>query len=44
MRNFFLEVHELYVKLVMNPFYEHDTPITSPTFDCAVHALSLIHI
>lgn len=43
-RNFFLEVHELYVKLVMNPFYEHDTPITSPTFDRAVHALARRHL
>lgn len=32
-RNFFYECHELYVKMMMNPFYHVDTPITSTEFD-----------
>ncbi len=35
-RNFFLEVHELYVKLSMNPFYRFDTQIDSKDFDSRV--------
>ena len=31
-RNFFSEVHELYIKILRNPFYEYDAPITSPDF------------
>ena len=38
-RNFFHEVHELYVKVLMNPFYEPDTPISSSLFDSRVKTL-----
>jgi len=37
-RNFFMEVYEVYVKLSMNPFYKYDTAITSKAFDAKVHA------
>ncbi|EEY55507.1 trafficking protein particle complex subunit 2, putative [Phytophthora infestans T30-4] len=37
---FFHEVHELYVKLLMNPFYEYDTPISSEVFDARVKTLA----
>ena len=36
---FFHEVHELYVKVLMNPFYTPNTPITSPLFQTRVTAL-----
>jgi hypothetical protein len=39
-KNFFYEVHELYVKLSMNPFYQYDTPITSKEFDKRVRAVA----
>mmetsp|Transcript_29106 Transcript_29106/g.53260 ORF Transcript_29106/g.53260 Transcript_29106/m.53260 type:complete len:142 (-) Transcript_29106:327-752(-) len=39
-RNFFIEVYELYVKLSMNPFYKFDSPITSESFDTRVRALA----
>jgi hypothetical protein len=39
-RNFFYEVHELYVKLAMNPFYQIDTAITSKEFDRRVRAVA----
>ncbi|CAM9679862.1 unnamed protein product [Ascophyllum nodosum] len=39
-RSFFAEVHELYVKLLMNPFYAYDSPIVSPAFDQRVKALA----
>mmetsp|Transcript_5891 Transcript_5891/g.8903 ORF Transcript_5891/g.8903 Transcript_5891/m.8903 type:complete len:141 (+) Transcript_5891:96-518(+) len=32
-RNFFMDVFELYVKLSMNPFYKFDTQITTKDFD-----------
>lgn len=38
-RNFFHDVHELYVKVLMNPFYQAGTPITSATFDSRVKLL-----
>ncbi|KAF0739937.1 hypothetical protein Ae201684P_016523 [Aphanomyces euteiches] len=37
---FFQEVYDLYVKLLLNPFYTHDTPINSPDFDLRVRALA----
>ena len=39
-RTFFVEAHELYVKFLMNPFYEYDTPLVSAAFDVRVRALS----
>ena len=39
-RNFFNEVYELYVKLLLNPFYQYDTPILSPSFDQRIRALA----
>ena len=38
-RSFFHEVHELYVKLLMNSFYEPNTPITSQNFNSRVLTL-----
>tara|TARA_B110001452_G_scaffold184087_1_gene154741 strand:- start:641 stop:1048 length:408 start_codon:yes stop_codon:yes gene_type:complete len=38
-RNFFHDVHELYVKVLMNPFYDVNTPISSPLFDARVKVL-----
>lgn len=35
-RAFFAEVHELYVKYLMNPFVIIDAPIISPHFDSHV--------
>eukprot|EP01070_Trichotokara_eunicae_P002672 Trichotokara_eunicae@DN2820_c0_g1_i1.p1 len=35
-RLFFLEVHELYVKTILNPFYEVNSLITSQSFDLRV--------
>ncbi|KAI5779812.1 Sedlin [Geopyxis carbonaria] len=37
-RQFFTEVHEAYVKTLMNPFYEVDMRITSVVFDSRVRA------
>ena len=38
-RSFFHDVHELYVKVLMNPFYQPNTPITSSLFDSRVKTL-----
>ena len=38
-RNFFQDVHELYVKVLMNPFYEVNAAISSPLFDARVKVL-----
>ena len=37
---FFTEVHELYVKYILNPFYSIDSPIVSPNFDSRVRILA----
>jgi hypothetical protein len=40
-KNFFVDVHEFYLKILMNPFYEVNTPITSKVFDDRVKQLAL---
>mmetsp|Transcript_24562 Transcript_24562/g.52314 ORF Transcript_24562/g.52314 Transcript_24562/m.52314 type:complete len:140 (+) Transcript_24562:105-524(+) len=37
-KNFFHEIHDVYVKLSMNPFYRYDTPISSKEFDSRVRS------
>mmetsp|Transcript_36558 Transcript_36558/g.97713 ORF Transcript_36558/g.97713 Transcript_36558/m.97713 type:complete len:130 (-) Transcript_36558:700-1089(-) len=39
-RSFFLETHELYVKFLLNPFYEYNTPLVSSAFDKRVRLLA----
>ncbi|CAM9354462.1 unnamed protein product [Choristocarpus tenellus] len=39
-RSFFSDVHEIYVKLLMNPFYIYDSPIFSLAFDQRVKGLA----
>ena len=36
-RRFFLEVHDLYTKHIMNPLYDMDSPIQNPNFDSLVN-------
>eukprot|EP01006_Ploeotia_vitrea_P067818 TRINITY_DN98581_c0_g1_i1.p1 TRINITY_DN98581_c0_g1~~TRINITY_DN98581_c0_g1_i1.p1 ORF type:complete len:170 (-),score=73.41 TRINITY_DN98581_c0_g1_i1:161-670(-) len=37
---FFHDVHEHYLKVLMNPFYEKNSAITSPVFEERVHSLA----
>jgi hypothetical protein len=37
-RQFFADLHEMFVKVVVNPFYEKDAPIVSSAFDASVRA------
>ncbi|SCU97675.1 LADA_0H07602g1_1 [Lachancea dasiensis] len=39
-KSFYQEVHELYIKTLMNPFYKLNEPITSPVFDSKVRTLA----
>eukprot|EP00245_Coleochaete_scutata_P007460 TRINITY_DN22877_c0_g1_i1.p1 TRINITY_DN22877_c0_g1~~TRINITY_DN22877_c0_g1_i1.p1 ORF type:complete len:136 (+),score=32.22 TRINITY_DN22877_c0_g1_i1:128-535(+) len=39
-KNFFQEVHELYIKTLLNPLYVSGTRITSQHFDTRVRALA----
>jgi len=36
---FFREVHEMYIKIMMNPFYKHGSVIKSSAFQGRVHKL-----
>ena len=38
-KNFFHDVHELYVKVILNPFHSPRMPIKSETFDARVRAV-----
>lgn len=42
-KNFFYEVHELYLRVMLNPFHTPRTPITSPVFDARVRSISRKH-
>ena len=39
-RLFFQEVHELFIKIMLNPFYKYNTPITSTTFDTRIKSIA----
>ncbi|GAQ85877.1 trafficking protein particle complex subunit [Klebsormidium nitens] len=39
-KNFFQEVHELYIKILLNPLYVPGSKITSPQFDARVRMLA----
>eukprot|EP00249_Psilotum_nudum_P008574 c21373_g1_i1 orf=168-578(+) len=39
-KNFFQEVHELYIKILLNPLYVAGSRIASPYFDTRVRALA----
>ena len=43
-RQFFTDVHELYLKVLMNPFYTPGTPIASPAFEVRVKKLAQRHL
>ncbi|KAK9768105.1 TRAPP subunit [Basidiobolus ranarum] len=38
--NFFKDCHELYIRALLNPFYEQNALITSTSFDTKVRALA----
>eukprot|EP00300_Choanocystis_sp_HF-7_P007303 c15212_g1_i1.p1 GENE.c15212_g1_i1~~c15212_g1_i1.p1 ORF type:complete len:174 (+),score=40.50 c15212_g1_i1:44-565(+) len=40
LKHFFFEVYELFIKMIMNPFYPINSPITSPVFDSKVRNLA----
>ena len=42
-KNFFHDVHELYVKVLMNPFHDPRMPIASTLFDARVKVLGRKH-
>ncbi|BFZ55626.1 TRAPP subunit [Savitreella phatthalungensis] len=39
-KTFLNDLYELYLKTIMNPFHEHNAPITSSAFDGRVRALA----
>ncbi|KAI8873608.1 trafficking protein particle complex protein 2 [Ramicandelaber brevisporus] len=43
-RLFFTDVHDIYVKAQMNPFFSTGTSIKSPAFDAKVRALARRHL
>lgn len=44
MRQFFIEVNELYIKTLMNPFYSVNDILTSSEFDLRVKLLAKKHL
>ncbi len=43
-KNFFNEVYELFVKVVMNPFYESNQKIALPSFEERVRSAARKHL
>ncbi|KAJ2787524.1 TRAPP subunit [Coemansia interrupta] len=43
-RSFFVDAHELYLKTMLNPFYEPNAPIQSQTFSTKVSTLAKKHL
>jgi hypothetical protein len=43
-KNFFNEVYELFVKVVMNPFYESNQKIALQSFDDRVRSAARKHL
>jgi hypothetical protein len=39
-RAFFVEIHELFVRYLMNPFSSSDAPIISPHFNASVRSMA----
>lgn len=43
-KSFFTECHELYVKILMNPFYQTNDQINSNLFDGKLKAIARKHL
>ncbi|KAJ1506647.1 hypothetical protein HMI54_015285 [Coelomomyces lativittatus] len=43
-RNFFAEAYELYIKILLNPFYEVNNKIDHPNFDMKIRGLAKKHL
>ena len=43
-RRFFLDVRDLYLKVLLNPFYEPKTPISNSQFEARVQSLARLHL